>query len=72
MTEITAFIGLDVHKETLSVAIAAAGRLGEVRHLGNLTNSLEAIPNMARRLRRRHGAIEFVYEAGCCGYNIQR
>ncbi|MCI3751235.1 hypothetical protein U9131_24225 [Escherichia coli] len=29
---IAAYIGLDVHKETLAVAIAAPERLGEVRY----------------------------------------
>jgi transposase len=72
MSEVTAFVGLDVHKETLSVSIAGIGRLGEVRHLGNISNTPEAIAKLARRLGRQHGAIEFVYEAGCCGYNIQR
>src|SRR5438874_2270183 len=32
----------------------------------------EAIAKLTRRLVRQHGNIEFVYEAGCCGYNIQR
>jgi hypothetical protein len=35
MTEVSAFVGLDVHKETVSVAIAEAGRNSEIRHLGN-------------------------------------
>lgn len=31
-----------------------------------------AIGRLARKLARRHGSIEFVYEAGSCGYNVQR
>ena len=36
---IAAYIGLDVHKETLAVAIAAPERLGEVRYYGTINGN---------------------------------
>jgi hypothetical protein len=37
-----AFIGLDVHKDSISVSIAEEGRNGPVRFLGAIPNSVEA------------------------------
>ena len=72
MPEFHAYVGLDVHKDSISVAIAEAGRDGEVRHWGVIRNTPEAVARLARKLVERHRAVEFAYEAGPCGYTLHR
>lgn len=69
--EMRSFIGLDVHKETISVSIAEDGRNGAVRYLGVIANVPDEVHKLAKRLSR-HGELEFCYEAGGCGYGIYR
>jgi transposase len=65
------FIGLDVHKDTISVRIAEDGRDGAVRFIGVIANTPDEVAKMAKRLSR-HGELDFCYEAGGCGYGIYR
>ncbi len=65
------FIGMDVHKATISISIAEDGRDGPVRFLGVIPNVPDDIAKMAKRLSK-HGELDFCYEAGGCGYNIYR
>ena len=61
------FIGLDVHAETIAVAVAEPD--GEVRALGIIPNRAESI----RRLVKKLGPVEqfrVCYEAGPTGYVV--
>jgi transposase len=63
-------VGLDVHKLSVTAAVLApmADRASETVRI---ENTPKAIEKLARRAAR-NGPVEFVYEAGCCGYEIQR
>jgi len=65
------YIGLDVHKERNEVAIAD-GRTGEVRLYGSISNDLHAVEKLVVKLRGENVVLHFVYEAGPCGFVIQR
>jgi transposase len=61
------FIGLDVHADTIAVAVAEAG--GEVRSLGVIPNRPESIRKLVKKLGPV-GSLRVCYEAGPTGYVI--
>ena len=66
------YVGLDVHKTTIAVAVVDGGRSGEVRQLGAFANRADVLRKMVERLERRGGQLRFCYEAGPCGYGVHR
>src|SRR5215218_11429259 len=50
--EHTTFVGLDVHKATIAICLAEAGRDGEVRFVGAIPNEPAALDKLAARLGR--------------------
>jgi len=65
--------GMDVHKETIAVAIAECGR-GQPEYYGEIANTPKRVAKLIDRLSARYGgeALLFVYEAGPCGYGLYR
>jgi transposase len=59
------FVGLDVHAETIAVAVAEVG--GEVRGLGIIPNRPESIGRLVRKLGKPE-QLRVCYEAGPTGY----
>lgn len=65
----TAFVGMDVHKDSIDVAIADAK---EARLFGRVGGEAAALDRAIRKLRSVHRNPVFVYEAGPCGFWIYR
>ncbi len=70
MRQGTTYIGLDVHKRSIAVAVRQQGVLV---HEEQLPNERAAVARWARRWKRRSGQkLACAYEAGACGYTLQR
>lgn len=64
------FVGLDVHKDSITVAVAEAGRAA-ARLVGGIAHDVGKL----RKLLGRYGEpgqVQVVYEAGPTGYGLQR
>jgi len=71
MKEFSVYVGLDVHKDTIAVAIAQVGR-SEPEYRGEIVNTPQAIRKLMGKLSPDGEVLGVCYEAGPCGYVIQR
>jgi len=68
------YIGLDVHREAVAIAVAEQGRKGEVRDYGQISNDLHALEKFITRLRQTHGkrvTLRACYEAVRAGLGLR-
>src|SRR3954453_145187 len=73
MVEYTeAFVGIDAAKSRNAIAIAEAGRKGEVRYLGEVEATPQSMPKVVARLAAKYQRLHFCYEAGPTGYGLYR
>jgi len=61
------YVGLDVHKATVAVAVAEGGRSDEIRQVGVFENRPEILIKLAARLSKRGSSAELMLRAGPCG-----
>ena len=69
---IRVFVGLDTSKMKISVALAEDGRQGEVRFLGDINNTPDAVKRLVIKLTGKYQKLLFCYEAGPTGYGLHR
>ncbi|MBW1864289.1 MAG: transposase, partial [Deltaproteobacteria bacterium] len=62
----------NVHKKTITIAIADLGRQNQPRIYGTIANDLDALNKFCRKMLSTSNQLHFVYEAGPCGYGIYR
>ena len=66
------YVGLDVHKDSIAVAYAPEDRGAEVISLGAIGPRQCDIDKLIRRLESKAATLLFAYEAGPCGYGLDR
>lgn len=68
---ITSYVGLDIHKASVAIAVADAGRAAP-RFVGTINPLPSELCKALRRQRCSPGKTLLVYEAGPCGYGWMR
>jgi len=68
----TLFVGLDDHKDSISVAYVPDDRAAEVNYVGRIGTRPADVDKLVRRLQAKADRLVFAYEAGPCGYGLYR
>ncbi len=66
------FVGMDVSKSRIAIALAEGGGAREARFLGEIEASEASVTKLVRRLSAKYGKPTFCYEAGPTGYGLYR
>ena len=66
------FVGLGVHKDSISVAYAEEGVRSEPVFIGPIGTRQCDLDKLLRRLHSKASRLVFAYEAGPCGYVLRR
>ena len=66
------FVGMDVHKDSISVAYISDRPGAELVHYGTIGTQQYALDKLIRKLQSKGQTLHFVYEAGPCGYWLYR
>lgn len=65
------YVGLDVHKESIVIAVAECGR-APARQVGEFAADWHTLERQLKRLSRGGFTLELCYEAGPTGYELHR
>ena len=71
MKQVTTYVGIDAHKKDLFIAMLVGTAAVPVSW--TVANEPNAVRRLVRKLEREApGAVQVCYEAGPCGYALQR
>ena len=63
-------VGLDVHKDTVAIAVADGGARDETRLYGTASSDLRPLEKALRKIGGKGITVQVIYEAGPSGFVI--